>query len=140
MSTNSPRNGIDAGSLFVRQAVSISRWVNEPYPDWDRILTAHDVARLIRRPPWMLSTLAAVGQFPRKQQFRGKKIGWLKADILEWMARTRRSPITTTSDKAYCPRRRQANPSSQHALPLKHPSSPALGGHRALSTITGVSP
>jgi len=140
MSTNSLGNGIDAGSLFVRQAVSISRWVNEPYPNWDRILTAHDVARLIRRPPWMLSTMAVVGQFPRKQQFRGKKIGWLRADILEWMARTRRSPITTTSDRACCPRRRQANPSNQQTLLLKHPSSPALGGQRIDSTITGVSP
>ena len=140
MSTNSLRNGVDTGSLFVRQAVSISRWVNEPYPNWDRILTAHDVARLIRRPPWILSTLAVVGQFPRKQQFRGKKIGWLKADILEWMARARRSQITTTSDKAYCPRRHQANPPNRKTLPLKHPSSPALGGHRTVSRIVGVSP
>jgi hypothetical protein len=140
MSTNSLRNGVDASSLFVRQAVSISRWVNEPYPDWDLILTAHDVARLIRRAPWILSTLAIVGQFPRKQQFRGKKIGWLRADILEWMARTRRSPIATTSDKAQCPRRCQANPPHRQTLPVKHASSPALGGHRSVSTITGVSP
>jgi predicted DNA-binding transcriptional regulator AlpA len=140
MSTNSLRNGVNAGSLFVRQAVSISRWVNEPYPNWDRILTAHDVARLVRRPPWILSTLAVVGQFPRKQQFRGKKIGWLKADILEWMARARRSPITTTSDKAYCPRRCQANPPNRQTLALKHPSCPALGGHRTVSIITGVAP
>lgn len=140
MSTNSLRNGIEADSLFVRQAVSISRWVNEPYPNWDHILTAHDVARLIRRPPWMLSTLAVVGRFPRKQQFRGKKIGWLRADILEWMARTRRCPITTTSDKAYCPHRRQANPPNQQTLPPKHPSSPALGGHRTAPSIAGVCP
>jgi predicted DNA-binding transcriptional regulator AlpA len=138
MSTNSPRNGIDAGSLFVRQAVSISRWVNEPYPNWDRIVTAHDVARLVRRTPWMLSTLVVVGQFPRKQQFRGKKIGWLRADILEWMARTRRSPIATTSVKSYS--RPQANPPDQQTLPLKHPSSPALGGHRTVSPVAGVSP
>jgi predicted DNA-binding transcriptional regulator AlpA len=140
MSTNPPRNSIDAGSRFVRQAVSISRWVNEPYPNWDRILTAHDVARLIRRPPWMLSTMAAVGQFPRKQQFRGKKIGWLRADILEWMARTQRSPITTTSDKAYCPRRRQSNPPDQQTLPLRHASSPALSGQKIVSSRAGVSP
>jgi hypothetical protein len=126
MSTNSLRYGIDAGSLFVREAVSISPWVNEPYPNWDHILTAHDVARLIRRPPWMLSTLAAVGQFPRKHQFRGRKIGWLRADILEWMARTRRSPSATTLEKTCCPRRRQAHPSNQQMLPLKHPSSPIV--------------
>jgi hypothetical protein len=140
MSTNFSRNGIGADSLFVRQTVSISRWVNEPYPSWDHILTAHDVARLIRRPPWMLSTLAVVGQFPRKQQFHGKKIGWLRADILEWMARTRRSPITPPSDKASCPRRRQANPPNQRPLPCKHLSSPPLGGHRTVPTFTEVSP
>jgi predicted DNA-binding transcriptional regulator AlpA len=140
MSTNSPRNCIDAGGLFVRQAVSISPWVNEPYPNWDRILTAHDVARLIRRPPWMLSTMVAVGQFPRKQQFRGKKIGWLRADILEWMARTRRSPIATTSDKAYWTRRRQANPSNQQTLPLKHPPSPIVRRPQNCLHHHGVSP
>src|SRR5258708_32943712 len=133
MSTNSLRDAIDVGGLSVRQRVSISPWVNEAYPAWDRILTAHDVARLIRRPPWMLSTLAVVGQFPRKQQFRGKKIGWLRADILEWMARTRRSPFTSTSDKGYCPRRRQANPPNQQTLPCQEPSPPALGGHRTVS-------
>src|ERR1700674_464376 len=138
MSTNSLRDAIDAGGLSGRQRVSISPWVNEAYPAWDRILTAHDVARLIRRPPWMLSTLAAVGQFPRKQQFRGKKIGWLKADIFEWMARARRCPITT-SPQAYCPRRRQRNPPNQQTLPLKYSSVPALSGQRTVSSIAGVS-
>src|ERR1700689_5035695 len=129
MSTNSPRKGIDAGTLFVRQTGSISRWVNEPYPDWDRILTAHDVARLIRRPPWMLCSMAAVGQFPRSQRFRGKNIGWVKADILEWMARTSQSRVATASDKTKGYRRPKADPPRQQTLPLKDPSARALNGH-----------
>lgn len=140
MSTNSIRSAIDAGGDSVRQRVSISPWVNEPYPSWDRILTAHDVARLIRRPPWMLSTMAAVGQFPRKQQFRGRNIGWLKADILEWMARTRRCPTCAPSHKAFSARRRQPEPPNQQALPLKHSSFPALSGQRTVSYAPGVSP
>src|SRR5271155_2542364 len=110
MSTNSVQGRIEA-AVCVRQRVSISRWVNEPYPAWDQILTAHDVARLIRRPPWMLCSMAAIGQFPRRQRFRGKNIGWLKADILDWMARTSRYPVATPPDKADgCPRRRSDPP------------------------------
>src|SRR5271170_2405148 len=99
MSTNSAQDGVGLGGIGVRQRVSISRWVNEPYPAWDQILTAHDVARLIRRPPWVFSSMAAVGQFPQRQRFRGKKIGWLKADILEWMARTCRQRVLRSSDE-----------------------------------------
>jgi predicted DNA-binding transcriptional regulator AlpA len=97
MSINSDKDGVEPGGIGVRQRVSISRWVNEPYPAWDRILTAHDVARLIRRPPWMLCSMAAIGQFPKRQRFRGKNIGWLKADILDWMARSSRSGVAATS-------------------------------------------
>ena len=140
MPTNSTHHSPDTGGVIVRQQVSISRWVNEPYPAWDCILTAHDVARLIRRPPWMLSTLAAVRQFPRKQQFRGRKIGWLKADILEWMARTRRCPTNAPSHKAYRAWHRQPDPPNQPALPLKLSSFPALSGQRTVSYATGVSP
>src|ERR1700678_2000984 len=88
MPTNSTHHGADTGGVSVRQRVSISCWVNEPYPAWDCILTAHDVARLIRRPRWMLGSLAAIGQIPCRQRFHGKHIGWLKADILEWMVRS----------------------------------------------------
>jgi hypothetical protein len=48
MSANSAQ-GVEPGDIGVSRQVSISRWVHELYPDWDPILTAHDVARLIRR-------------------------------------------------------------------------------------------
>src|SRR5271170_4302695 len=105
MSTNSVQGGIETG-VCVPHRVSISRWVNEPYPAWDRILTAHDVARLIRRPPWLIRSLAAVGQFPRKQRFRGKAIGWLKTDILDWMAGASQYRVASSIVEAKGSRRR----------------------------------
>jgi|SRR5271165_546364 len=137
MSANSVQDGIETG-VCGRQRVSISRWVNEPYPVWDRILTAHDVAHLIRRPPWVLCSMAAVGQFPKKQRFRGKNIGWLKEDILDWMARTSR--VATPPDKADGCRRRRSDPPHQQRLPLKRASARTLDGHRTVSSIAGVSP
>jgi predicted DNA-binding transcriptional regulator AlpA len=138
MSTNSVQDGIDTG-VCVPQRVSISRWVNEPYPAWDRILTAHDVARLIRRP-WVIRSLATVGQFPKRQRFRGKSIGWLKADILDWMARTSRYRIAISPDKDNGCRRRRSDPPGQQGLPLKHAAARALDGHSTQSSIAGVSP
>src|SRR5580692_11414297 len=126
MPTNSTHDRPVTGGTIVRQRVSISRWVNEPYPAWDCILTAHDVARLIRRPRWMLGSLAAIGQIPRRQRFQGKHIGWLKADILEWMGRGPRPPIAKTSNRAHCARFLYSNP-DQHVLPLR----PALRGDRS---------
>ena len=138
MSANSVQGAIETG-VGVRQQVSISRWVNEPCPVWDRILTAHDVARLIRRPRWMLSGMAAVGQFPRKQRFRGKKIGWLKADVLDWMARTSRYRVRTPPDKANCCRHQRSDPPNQQTLPLQFTSARTLHGHRTVSPIAGAS-
>lgn len=134
MPTNSVRDGIESS---VPQRVSISRWVNEPYPAWDRILTAHDVARLIRRSPWMIRGLVAIGQLPRKQRFRGKDIGWLKADILEWMAHSQYR-VVAPSDKPNACRRRRSDLPGQHALPLKFASAPVLSGPRTVSSIVGV--
>src|ERR1700691_1413858 len=96
MATNSVQVGIEAAGVSVRQRISIFRWVNEPYPAWDQILTAHDVARLVRRPSWALSSMAAIGQFPRKQRFQGREIGWLRSDVLAWLekeSRTRRGRV-----------------------------------------------
>jgi predicted DNA-binding transcriptional regulator AlpA len=67
--------------------VSLSKWVNEPLPAWGQLLSAHDVARLTRRPRWVLLSMMALGQFPRKQRFHGRGVGWLRADVLEWTAR-----------------------------------------------------
>jgi predicted DNA-binding transcriptional regulator AlpA len=139
MSTITVQDGIET-VVCVPQRVSISRWVNEPCLAWDRILTAHDVARLIRRPPWMLCSMAVVGQFPRRQRFRGKNIGWLTADILEWMARTSGYSVSTTSDKTNCCRRHRPNPPNRQMLPLHYAPARALSGHDTDASVVGGSP
>jgi len=77
--------GVSSSSECVR----LSKWINEPYPPWAEILTAHDVARLARRHRWMLAALATVGRFPRKRRFRGRAVGWHQRDVESWLARHR---------------------------------------------------
>ncbi len=140
MSTNAVQVGIETGGVPVRKRVSISRWVNEPYPAWDQILTAHDVARLIRRPPWVLGSMVAVGQFPQKRRFRGKKIGWLKADILEWMTCRPHSKVATTSENITFPCRRSLECLGQQRLPLEYESSCPSADLSTVSHFAGASP
>lgn len=66
--------------------VRFSKWLNErPLPCAD-LLNGHDVARMTRRPLWALTLLALTGRFPLKARFRGRPVGWLRQDILDWMA------------------------------------------------------
>ena len=67
--------------------VVLSPWVNEPLPAWEELLSAHDVARLTRRPRWIVLSLAMVGRFPRKRRFHGRGIGWLRSDVVHWLAK-----------------------------------------------------
>jgi predicted DNA-binding transcriptional regulator AlpA len=78
-----------APSAAVSKNVTLSPWVNEQFPAWERLLSAHDVARLTRRPRWWLLSMAVIGQFPRKQRFHGRGIGWLRCDVLHWLAKER---------------------------------------------------
>ena len=71
--------------------VSLSPWINEPLPDWEQLLSARDVARLTRRPRWMVLSLALFGRFPRKRRFRGRGIGWLRSDVVHWLTRDLRT-------------------------------------------------
>jgi len=38
-----------AASAAFPDRVTLSKWVNERFPPWEQLLTAHDVARLTRR-------------------------------------------------------------------------------------------
>jgi hypothetical protein len=86
MSINSTA-GVAPGQRTRPATVTISRWVNEPLPDVQGLLCSRDLARLTRRPRWMLCGLALIGKFPRKKRFRGRGIGWCRAEVLEWMTR-----------------------------------------------------
>jgi predicted DNA-binding transcriptional regulator AlpA len=67
--------------------VRLSPWVNERLPAIEELLTARDVARLTRRPRWELFGLTLIGKFPRKKRYRGRPIGWSRAEVLDWMTR-----------------------------------------------------
>ena len=64
--------------------VRLSPWVNEPLPPIEELLTARDVARLTRR-----TTLARLGRLPRQRRYHGRSVGWLRSDVLYWLARIR---------------------------------------------------
>ena len=87
MSSDASGSGTVTPTRVLARRVFISKWVNEKIPAWDQILTAPDVARLIRRQRWTVSTLTTLGKFPQKQRFRGRGIGWLRDGVLVWMAR-----------------------------------------------------
>jgi predicted DNA-binding transcriptional regulator AlpA len=91
MNSEDPLSPGRAVSAAPFHAVTLSPWINERFPDWEQLLTAHDVARLTRRPRWVLASLILVGRFPRKQRFHGSDIGWLKADVIAWIRRGRAS-------------------------------------------------
>jgi len=67
--------------------VVLSPFVNEPFPAWDELLSAHDVARLTRRPRWVLAGLAFFGHFPRKRRYHGRGIGWARVEVSLWLAK-----------------------------------------------------
>ena len=69
-----------------KELVSLSKWVNEKFPAWDEILSAHDVARLTRRRCWFVHTLTLLGRFPKRRRFHGRSIGWGKREVLKWLA------------------------------------------------------
>lgn len=73
-----------AASAVSADRVTLSKWVNERFPAWEQLLSAHDVARLTRRPRWVLLGLSLLGRFPRKHCVRGRRI-WLRADVLDWI-------------------------------------------------------
>lgn len=117
--------------------VSLSRWVNEPLPPWTEILTAHDVARLIRRPPWLVAGMAAIGRFPKKRSFQGRKIGWLKTDILDWMTRDLHLENPQTNARS-TNRSRSPNDVRQQSLPLRYAHGLPGGSANEYPTTGGL--
>lgn len=109
----------DNPSTQPRARVTLSPWVNEPLPPFQELLSAHDVARLTRRPKLIISGLMFLRRFPKKRRYRGRQIGWLRADVLDWM--TRGLAIDDAGEKAdLTPRRCAKAPTPrQPCLPLE---------------------
>src|SRR5258708_29219300 len=80
-------SSVQPASPAASYRVSLSPYVNEQFPNWEELLSAHDVARLTRRPRWMVLSLTLLGRFPRKRRYHGRNIGWLRSDVVTWLAR-----------------------------------------------------
>lgn len=78
----------------------LSRWINERCPEWTTLLTDHEVARLTRRPRCLLSALTWLGRFPQPQRYHGKRLGWRRQDVEQWLAADR-----TKAPRKVCPMR-----------------------------------
>jgi predicted DNA-binding transcriptional regulator AlpA len=86
MRIDSSGSGTQPATNAPAASTSISKWVNEPPPALNQLLTAHDTARLTRRPGWLLVGLSLIGKFPKTMRFRGRRIGWCRAEVLRWMS------------------------------------------------------
>jgi hypothetical protein len=73
------------------KVVSLSPWINERFPAWEDLLTAHDVARLTRRPRWILASMVILRRFPQKRRYHGRGIGWLRSDVIHWLGKDLRA-------------------------------------------------
>jgi predicted DNA-binding transcriptional regulator AlpA len=95
---------------LARANVILSRWVNELPPPFQELLSAHDVARLTRRPKLLISGLVLLRRFPKKRRYRGRQVGWLRADVLDWMSRDLALDETSQPAPRHClrPHPRQA--------------------------------
>jgi hypothetical protein len=117
-----------AGQKTRAATVTISPWVNEALPNIQGILCSRDLARLTRRPRWVLCGLALMGKFPRKKRYRGRVVGWCRAEVLEWM--TRELSVETANDERLnAPRRCARRHARQQCLPLEC-REPCLARHK----------
>jgi hypothetical protein len=77
------------------------------------MLSTHDVAKLTRRPAWLMRGLSLIGRFPPQIRYRGRRLGWRKAEVLAWL--TREITLDESGATPRCPRRHP----QQQCLPLE---------------------
>jgi len=119
--TSTPLSPVSPASVY---RVSLSPYVNERFPNWEELLSAHDVARLTRRPRWLVLSLTFLGRFPRKCRYHGRGVGWQRGEVMRWLAKdlsVKRCNIEPL------PARPEVSP--QASLPLKY--APICTGRRA---------
>jgi predicted DNA-binding transcriptional regulator AlpA len=117
---NSPISTSDE-TMITRPRVTLSPWINEPLPPFHELLSAHDVARLTRRPKVVIAALVLLRRFPQRRRYRGRQIGWLRGEVLEWMSRDLMIDAERVLER---PTRRCANVASrQPCLPFDCPAS-----------------
>jgi predicted DNA-binding transcriptional regulator AlpA len=110
--TSAPLSPVSPASAY---RVSLSPYVNERFPNWEELLSARDVARLTRRPLWLLLSLTFLGRFPRKHRFHGRGVGWRRTEVLRWLV----DDLAVTRCNAKPPGNRPEN-ARQTSLPLEY--------------------
>ena len=120
-----------AFSAATSNHVSLSKWVNERFPNWEQLLSTRDVARLTRRPQWVLMGMMVLGRFPRRHRFHGRGIGWLRADVLDWMAKDLRMTSCHIGSRSLLQRRS----TRQMKLPLESAAACAARRNRSACSI-----
>ena len=111
MKSDAVKQSTEVSTPALAGRITLSPWVNERFPGWDQILSAHEVARLTRRPRWMLCGMSLLGQFPKKHRFHGRRIGWLRSEIVDWLAK---DLTISTRCSAPSPRRRRCRALRAH--------------------------
>lgn len=130
--------GVAAGKKSSSATVTISPWVNEPLPNIREILCSRDLARLTRRSRWELMALALIGKLPRRRRYRGRPVGWCRAEVLAWMARDL-SVVADCAERLNGTRRCARHHPRQACLPLDCRSS-CCGPRQPCSTRRGPTP
>jgi predicted DNA-binding transcriptional regulator AlpA len=115
-----------APSALPSRTVVLSPWVNEGFPDWEQILSARDVSRLTRRSRWVLYGLTLFGRFPRKRRYHGRGIGWLRSDVISWLAKDLQAQSCSSTRGLH-----RAPMHNQASLPFKYDGS--IASRRAKS-------
>lgn len=59
---------------------------NDRIASLDQILTTRDVVTIVGHHRCTLFRWMSAGQFPRKHEVRGRKVGWLRSDIERWLS------------------------------------------------------
>jgi len=70
----------------MRRNARTHRVPNDRIAALDQILTTRDVVAIVGHHRCTLFRWMSAGQFPYKHSFRGRKVGWLRSDIEEWLA------------------------------------------------------
>lgn len=110
------RNNADVSLPRSPQAVRLPRWFNDPLPDPRAILSVSEISRLTRCPCWLLMSLTAIGRFPKPRIHCGRRVGWHRTDVLDWLTRHMAATTKPTSAPQGC--RRQGT--CQASLPLEY--------------------
>jgi len=119
MNLNFASSDTSPTSQSTRVPVSLSCWVNEERPPLNELLSAHDVARLTRRHRLIVAGLALCGRLPKRRRYYGGVSGWLRSEVMDWMARSLAVAPQDGNERISGPRHCARRHQRQVCLPLE---------------------